>query len=64
MGEHPWDTFVKDMRRADQPGEWVKLIRKLRWICLEEETRCLQMALSTLPPHERGSVLAEVFNTD
>ena len=31
------------------PGEWAKLIRKLRWIGLEDEARSLQLAVSTLP---------------
>jgi hypothetical protein len=45
-------------------SEWSKLICKLRWIGLEDEARCLQLAVSTLPPHERGSVLAGPLNTD
>jgi hypothetical protein len=54
------------VRLGDQqpPSEWTKLIRKLRWIGLENEARCLQLAVSTLPPHERGSVLAGPSNTD
>jgi hypothetical protein len=46
------------------PGEWAKLIRKLRWIGLEDEARSLQLAVSTLPAEERGSVLAQPFSTD
>jgi hypothetical protein len=46
------------------PGEWAKLIRKLRWIGLEDEARSLQLAVSTLPAEERGSVLAGPFSTD
>jgi hypothetical protein len=46
------------------PGEWAKLIRKLRWIGLEEEARSLQLAVSTLPAEERGSVLVGPFRTD
>jgi hypothetical protein len=45
-------------------GEWAKLIRKLRWIGLEEEARRLEHAVSTLPPDERGTVSAEPFSTD
>jgi hypothetical protein len=43
----------------DRPScEWAKLIRKLRWIGLDEEARRLALAVSTLPPEERdrGSV--------
>ncbi len=46
------------------PGEWAKLIRKLRWIGLEDEARSLQLAVSTLPAEERGSVSAGPFSTD
>jgi len=45
-------------------GEWTKLIRKLRWIGLEEEARRLELAVSTLPPEERGCVSAEPSSTD
>jgi hypothetical protein len=45
-------------------GEWAKLIRKLRWIGLEEEARRLELAVSTLPPEERGCVSAEPSSTD
>lgn len=33
--------------------EWATLIRKLRWIGLEDEARCLELAVSKLPPEER-----------
>jgi hypothetical protein len=44
--------------------EWAKLIRKLRWIGLEDEARRLEMAVSTLPPEERGTVSVGPFSTD
>jgi hypothetical protein len=47
-----------------QPHDLVKLIRKLRWIGMEEEAHHLQMALCSLPPHERYAVLAGPFSTD
>jgi hypothetical protein len=54
-----------DARPAQRtPGEWAKLIRKLRWIGLEDEARSLQRAVSTLPTEERGSVSAGPFSTD
>ena len=43
---------------------WGKLIRKLRWIGLEDEARRLEQAVSTLPPEERGSVSVGPFSTD
>ena len=46
------------------PCEWAKLIRKLRWIGLDDEARRLELAVSTLPPEERGTVSAGPFGTD
>jgi len=45
-------------------GEMAKLIRKLRWIGLEDEARRLQRVASTLPPEEAGSVSTGPFATD
>jgi hypothetical protein len=47
-----------------QPQDLAKLIRKLRWIGMEEEAHHLQMAVCSLPPHERHAVLAGPFSTD
>jgi hypothetical protein len=44
--------------------EWTKLIRKLRWIGLDDEARRLEMAVRTLPPEERGTVSIGPFSTD
>ena len=44
--------------------DWIKLIRKLRWIGMEDEAQRLQQAVNTLPLDQRGSVLAEPFGTD
>ena len=44
--------------------DWGKLIRKRRWIGLEDEARRLEQAVSTLPPEERGSVSVGPFSTD
>jgi hypothetical protein len=44
--------------------EWTKLIRKLRWIGLDDEARRLELAVSTLPPEERGTVSIGPFSTD
>jgi len=55
----------RDTRPAQRaPGEWAKLIRKLRWIGLEDEARSLQRAVNTLPAEERGSVSVGPFSTD
>jgi hypothetical protein len=48
-----------------QPAcEWAKLIRKLRWIGMEDEARQLEQAVSTLPPEQRGTVSVGPFSTD
>jgi hypothetical protein len=60
---HLRETRIRPASQSS-PGEWAKLIRKLRWIGLEEEARSLQLAVSTLPAEERGSVLAGPFSTD
>jgi len=44
--------------------EWAKLIRKLRWIGMEDEARRLELAVSTLPLEERGCVSTGPFSTD
>ena len=50
MEEAPAENvIVVDFRSR----EWARLIRKLRWIGLEEEAH----PVSTLPAEERGSVL-------
>jgi hypothetical protein len=48
----------------ESSDEYVKLIRKLRWIGLEAEAQRLQRALSTLPPEDRGCVSRGPFSTD
>ena len=67
MGDAPWNrpatTIV--IRMDNQPSwEWARLIRKLRWIGLEDEARRLEHAVSTLPPEERGTVSVGPFSTD
>jgi hypothetical protein len=44
--------------------EWCRLIRKLRWIGLDHEAERLQIALRSLPPDERASVIAGPYYTD
>jgi hypothetical protein len=54
-----------DVISIDQSSrEWARLIRKLRWIGLEDEARRLELAVSAVPPEERGSVLAGPVTTD
>jgi hypothetical protein len=47
-----------------QAYEWAKLIRKLRWIGMEDDARHFQLAMCGLPPHERYAVLAGPLSTD
>ncbi len=61
----------RDVQGQDQtypaqpiPQDWARLIRKLRWIGMEEEAERLEFAVSTLPPEMRGSVSCGPFNTD
>lgn len=41
-----------------QSDDWSKLIRKLRWIGMEEEAERLQRAVLSLPPDQRGAASA------
>ena len=45
-------------------SQCVKLIRKLRWIGLDEEANRLEQALRILGPDQRGTVFAEPRITD
>jgi hypothetical protein len=49
---------------ANSRDDLSKLIRKLRWIGLEDEAKRLQQVVSTLPPEERGCLAAEPYGTD
>jgi len=44
--------------------DWVRLIRKLRWIGLDFEARRLEQVLSTLPRAKGSTVRAEPASTD
>jgi hypothetical protein len=46
------------------PYDCARLIQKLRWIGLDEEARCLESALSALPPEERCALSFEPGETD
>jgi hypothetical protein len=43
-----------EMERPPSSAELIKLIRKLRWIGLEEEARQLQAVLNRFPPEQRA----------
>jgi hypothetical protein len=46
------------------PAELGKLIRKLRWIGMDDEALRLQRVMRMLPVEERGSVSIGPFSTD
>ena len=46
------------------PTDLVKLIRKLRWIGMEDEAQQLQAALRRFPAEQVEPVLDDVPNTD
>jgi len=48
----------------DSSDHWIKLIRKLRWIGMEEEARLLQQTVSSVHGANGGCVLAEPVCTD
>ena len=48
----------------DDPRECARLIRKLRWIGLEEDAGRLEIAVSEIPADRRCSVIGGPFNTD
>lgn len=45
-------------------AELVKMIRKLRWIGLEEEAHQLQVVLNRFPPEERSVVSGTPIECD
>ena len=45
-------------------AELVKMIRKLRWIGLEEEAHQLQIVLNRFPPEERSVVSGTPIECD
>ena len=49
--------------REEQPEMW-KLIRKLRWMGLEDEARRLQGKMLDQAPEPGGAISTETFNTD
>ena len=55
---------VQGISVKTRPQDWAKLIRKLRWIGLEDEACRLQTAVCSLPPDERGTVSVGPFSTD
>ena len=54
----------QSLSKRMQSQDWAKLIRKLRWMGLDDEASRLQMVVGTLPPDQRGTVSAGPFSTD
>ena len=55
---------AQDALQKDLPQDRPKLIRKLRWIGLDDEASRLRLAACRLPRDERGTVSAGPFSTD
>lgn len=51
-------------RAPQRSQDLPKLIRKLRWIGMEEEAHRLETALASIPRDERSTVAAEPSSTD
>jgi hypothetical protein len=61
MEQYHWDNVVA---ATLPPVEAIKLIRKLRWIGLEEEARQLQLTTNALYAR-KGGILSEIpYETD
>lgn len=60
------DTTQSNPGPAEQQtsAELVKMIRKLRWIGLEEEANQLQLVLKRFPPEERSVVSGTPIECD
>jgi len=56
-------AYGKQAIATNQQPQWANLIRKLRWIGMEDEAERLQIAVSNLPADERGTVSAGPFST-
>ena len=64
MERRPTDTVADNANTMPQPlNDCSRLIRKLRWIGMEEEAGRLQAVLNRLPAEERPTVLGSP-NTD
>jgi len=46
------------------PGDWPRLIQKLRWIGLDDEAARLEWAVSNLPPEQRCEPTLDPVDTD
>jgi hypothetical protein len=64
--DHVQDTTqpVSGPAEPQTSAELVKLIRKLRWIGLEEEAHQLQLVLNRFPPEERSVVSGAPIECD
>jgi len=65
MERRPTDTVADNANAMPQElNDCSRLIRKLRWIGMDEGAKQLQLALRSLPPEQRGTVSAGPFSTD
>ena len=52
------------VRLSQHPDDLARLIRKLRWIGMDDEAQHLEMAVASLPACQRAAVAAEQAGTD
>jgi hypothetical protein len=57
-------TPVSFSAEPNRSADLVKLIRKLRWIGLEDEAHQLEIAVNQFPPETRATVVGNTSNTD
>jgi hypothetical protein len=60
----PIDREVDVSTLLRSSSDLVKMVRKLRWIGMEEEAKRLETALSAFPADERETVSAGHHGTD
>jgi hypothetical protein len=62
------ETVICAAENASQaqplPRDWARLIRKLRWIGLDDEAARLEWAVSNLPVEQRCEVTLDPADTD
>ena len=54
----------EDAPDVQQPNALAKQVLKLRWMGMEDDAYQLQLAMRSIPPERRGTVLVGPFSTD
>ncbi len=64
LGRSSVEMHLEQQEPADVSSQLVKLIRKLRWMGMQEEVERVQMRLAQCPVPPADSVLATPHDTD